>query len=248
MDAVVDQATPLADYYFSWLQEQHGMSLEGKSRIAGEVNRILAKVNNPLEADLLARRAVDLLGVREELLRKPAATPPARPLAANARLPVSANQANRQDVAERSLLSAALRKPSVLDAFIREPEARQWFDPKWHPVVDAIMREWQERGNIDVAQLSQSLPDDSASEVAALTLAGESLSDADCARMAADCLSHLCRKHLKERERDLRVAIRAAEEKQDEKVKRERILEWQDLVRKKRQLERRKFETKTVVS
>jgi hypothetical protein len=65
--------------------------------------------------------------------------------------------------------------------------------------------------------------------------------------MAGDCFSHLRRKHLKERERNLRMAIREAEEQQDEKAKRERMLEWQDLVRKKRQLERRKLEPKTIV-
>jgi hypothetical protein len=134
-----------------------------------------------------------------------------------------------------------------LEHLVREPEARQWFDAKWRPVVDEIIREWQERGNIDVARLTQTLPGEIASELAALTLEGENLSDADCGKMAADCFSHLRRKYLKERERDLRIAIRAAEEKQDEKAKRERILEWQDLVRKKRQLEPRKFGPKTIV-
>lgn len=241
MDEVIDRATPLADFYFSWLQEQHGTTLEGKSRIAGEVNRILAKVNNPLEADLLARRAVDLLGIREDVLRGAARPPHARPVAQ------AANEAKRRDVAERSLVSAALRNPSVLEDLIREPEARHWFDPRWRPVIDGLLREWQERRDIDVAQLGQSLPEELASELAALALAGDNLSDTACQRVAADCLAHLRRKYLRERERELRMAIRAAEEKQDEKAKRERMLEWQDLVRKKRQLERRKFEAKTVV-
>ncbi len=241
MDEVIDRATPLADFYFSWLQEQHGTSLEGKSRIAGEVNRMLAKVNNPLEADLLARRAVDLLGIREDVLRGAARPPHARPVAS------TANEAKRRDVAERSLVSAALRNPSVLEDLIREPEARHWFDPRWRPVIDALLREWQERRNIDVAQLGQSLPEELASELAASALAGDNLSDTACQRVAADCLAHLRRQYFRERERDLRMAIRAAEEKQDEKAKRERMLEWQDLVRKKRQLERRKFEAKTVV-
>jgi hypothetical protein len=65
--------------------------------------------------------------------------------------------------------------------------------------------------------------------------------------MVTDCLAHLRRKHFKGVERDLRLAIRAAEEQNDEKAKRERILEWQDLVRKERQLERRKLEPKLSV-
>jgi hypothetical protein len=38
-----------------------------------------------------------------------------------------------------------------------------------------------------------------------------------------------------------------AEEQKDENAKRERILEWQDLVRKERQLEHRKLEPKARV-
>jgi hypothetical protein len=42
----------------------------------------------------------------------------------------------------------------------------------------------------------------------------------------------------------LRLAIRAAEEQKDEQAKRERILEWQDVERKERQLERQRLELK----
>lgn len=244
LEGVLDHAVSLADYHFSWLQAQHGTTLEGKSRIAVEVNRILAKVSNAFEADLLARRAVDILGIREETLRKPKMTTP--------RLgPGTASSAvaseDRHDVAECSLVSLALRLPSVLQSIIDEPDVRQWFGPKWRAVVDEIISGWQEQRNIDIAHLTQSLPAELASEVAASTLQGESLSDAECAKMAGDCFSHLRRKHLKECERNLRMAIREAEEQQDEKAKRERMLEWQDLVRKKRQLERRKLEPKTIV-
>ena len=253
LESILDRAVPLADYYFSWLQEQHGTSLEGKSRIAGEVNRILAKVSNPFEADLLARRAVDILGIREEVLRKAAAASQTRPGASQTRparstaRPITSTEAEtRNDIAERSLVSLALRLPSVLENLVAE-EGRQFFGAKWRPIIDEIIREWQERGNIDISQLTQALPDGVASELAGLTLQSEDLSDADCVKMAADCYSHLRRKYLRERERDLRIAIRAAEEQQDENAKRERILEWQDLVRKKRQLDRPKLEPKAIV-
>jgi hypothetical protein len=110
-----------------------------------------------------------------------------------------------------------------------------------------MVREWLERGEVDVARLTQELPSGLTSEIAALALSGEELSDAECARMVADCLSHLRRRHFKGMERELRLKIRAAEEQNDEKAKRERILEWQDLVRKERQLERRKPEPKQPV-
>jgi len=245
LEAVLDQAVPLADYYFSWLEQRYGKSLEGKSQIAGEVSRILAKVTNALEADLLARRAVDILGIREEVLRRAKAAPTGRLLHARAQSTAPGTVAqNREDIAERSLVSLMLRLPAALEGVVRKPEIREWFGPKWGRVVDDVTEQWQQRKAVDVSQLLESLPPELASDIAALSLEREDLSDAECARMAEDCLSHLRRRHLKGLERDLRLAIRAAEEQKDEKAKRERMLEWQDLVRKERQLERRRLDPK----
>jgi len=153
----------------------------------------------------------------------------------------------REDAAERSIVGLMLRAESAVAKIAEEKEAAQWFGPKWRTVVDGMVREWLERGKVDVARLTQELPSGLTGEIAALALSGEELSDADCARMVTDCLSHLRRRHFKGMERDLRLKIRAAEEQNDEKAKRERILEWQDLVRKERQLERRKPEPKQPV-
>jgi len=244
LEAILDQAVPLADYYFTWLEQRHGKTLEGKSQIASEVSRVLAKVNNAFEVDLLIRRAVDMLGIREELLRRP----PGRPVAVNVRQAFSvAIPKNRDEVAQRSLAGLMLRLPALTERLTQEIEARQWFGPTWRGVVDAIITQWQERGNIDLFRLTQVLPTELGSEIAALALEGENLSDAECAKMADDCLAHLGRKYLETHKRDLRIAIRAAEEQKDEKAKRERMLEWQDLVRKERQLERRKREPKLIV-
>jgi DNA primase len=245
LEAVLNQAVPLADYYFSWLEQRYGKSLEGKSQIAGEVSRILAKVTNAFEADLLARRAVDILGIREEVLRRAKATPATRAALGSApsAAPVAGTQ-SREDIAERSLVSLMLRLPAALEGVARKPEIREWFGPKWRRVVDDVTAQWQQRKTVDVSRLIESLPPELASDIAALSLEREELTDAECARMVEDCLSHLRRKHVEGMKRDLRLAIRAAEEQKDEKAKRERTLEWQDLVLKERQLERRRLDPK----
>lgn len=247
LEAILDRAVPLADYYFSWLEQRHGKSLEGKSQIAGEISRLMAKVTNPFEVDLLARRAVDMLGIREELLRRPAITPGLRAAPSPSRQAAPSSPENRDDVAERSLVSLMLRVPAVLERLARDTESRQWFSAKWRQFVDEIIAEGQELGNIDVAKLAQTLPPALASEFAALALEGENLSDSECAKMASDCLAYLRRKHVKVLGRDLRTAIRAAEEQKDEQAKRERMLEWQDLLRKERQLERPRLEPKITI-
>ncbi|HEX6800950.1 MAG TPA: DNA primase [Candidatus Binatia bacterium] len=246
LEAVLERAVPLADYYFTWLEQRHGNTLEGKSQIANEISRILAKVTNAFEVDLLIGRAVDILGIREESLRRPAAVSGARPTSARAAAPPAA-QGNRDDIAERSLVGLMLRLPAVLERVANEHEMRQWFSAKWRPLVDGLITEWQERSNLDVSELMHQLSPEQAQEIAALVLEGDKLSDAECGKMANDCLLYLRRKYLKGLERNLRVAIRTAEEQKDENAKRERMLEWQDLLRKERQLERPRLESKITI-
>jgi DNA primase len=245
LELILGEAVPLADFFFLWLERRYGKSLEGKSQIAAEVSRVLAKLNNPLEVDLLVGRAVDLLGIREETLRQrthsslPARTAQNRPVAPAA-MP-------REDKAEQMLIGAMLRLPKVIEQVAADEEARQGFSSLWTPAVDVILNEWHNHENIEVARLSEILPAELASEIARLALETEDLTDAVCSKVAMDCLARLKRKHIKAQKRDERLKIRVAEEQKDENAKRERILEWQDLVRKERQLEHRKLEPKARV-
>ena len=151
LEKILDEAVPLADYHFSSLTQRFGMSLEGKSQIAGEVSRLLTKVNNPIDVDLLVRRAVDTLGVREEVLRRPIVTPGYSLGSKMIPKALSATPSPiRDDIAERSLVSLMLRFPAVLRAVEKEGEARQWLSSKWQAVVDLILAEWQERRQVDV--------------------------------------------------------------------------------------------------
>jgi DNA primase len=249
LEQMLDQAPPLADYYFSWLEERYGKSLEGKSQTAGEISRLLAKVVNPFEADLLIRRAVDSLGIREESLRlaRPSSSVKRRPSQPAIKLAPAAGAPLRDGVAERSLVSLMLRFDFVMREFDKQKEARQWMEPRWREVVDVVAGEWQQQGRVDVFQVAQKLAPDRGPEIAALAIEGETISETEAGQMATDCLAHLRRKYLKNLERNLRIAIRAAEEQQDEYAKRERILEWQDVVREERQLERRKLEAKITI-
>ncbi len=248
LEAILDKALPLADYTFSWLEQRYGKTLEGKSQIAGEIARLLAKVKNPFEVDLLVRRAVDVLGIREELLRQPAAKRGSGPdTHRGVELPAANAAQDRDAVAERSLIALMLRFPSVIAQVAEESEIRQWTSSQWQEMVNLILVEWEKRGKVDVFRIAQGLSPESAKAITALALEGETLSEADGEKMASDCLSHLRRKHLRGLERKLRSAIRVAEERKDETAKRERMLEWQDVVQKERQLERQRSERKTII-
>ncbi|MFQ5903727.1 MAG: DNA primase, partial [Candidatus Binatia bacterium] len=192
LETIIDQAIPLADYCFTWLEGQYGKSLEGKSQIAQEISRLLAKVRNPFEVDLLARRAVDSLGIREELLRRPP-----RPSGGQGRsiFPAASPKPHpggaREDLAERSLVSLMLRFPSLIQHVGQENDVETLVSPKWRGVVQGVLSEWKERGKVDVARLAQGFPADRASQIAALMLEGEGIPEEESERMMADCLSHL---------------------------------------------------------
>ena len=245
LEQMLNQAPPLADYYFSWLEERYGKTLQGKSQTAGEIGRLLAKVTNPFEADLLIRRAVDRIGIREESLRRPASGSfKGSPSKSIINLIPGSGALARDDVAERSLVSLMLRFPSAVREFDKEKKAREWMEPRWQEVVDVVVSEWHEKGLVDVFRVAQKLAPERGSEITALVIEAEKISETEAGQIAADCLAHLRRKYLKNLERNLRIAIRVAEEQQDEHAKRERILEWQDVVREERQLERRRVEAK----
>jgi DNA primase len=234
LQEVIGAAVPLADYYFSWLAERHGPTLEGKSQTANEISRLLAKISNPFEADLLVRRAVDALGVREELLRRPVknagprASTEVRPLAT-----VAAGSGD--DRIERQLVSLMLRYPPLVRDFHNEPESRHWISERWRETVDLITREWQEHGEIDVERIAQGSAPEKASEIAALAFEGERFAETE-AKSAGGFLNYFRQKHEGNIQQRKRREIRLAQEKKDEHAERERTLEWQDA--KKRQQDR----------
>lgn len=246
MEAVLGQAAPLADYAFSWLENQYGRSLEGRSLMAKEIHRLLSKVRDPFEADLLARRAVDSLGVNEELLRRAGGGSPERGGATLSKGKSSHERPleAREDLAECSLMSLILRFPALISSLAQEEDIELMVGPQWREVVAKVLSVWKGRGEIDIASLTQSFSQDEASRIAALALEGENLPEQESERMMSDCVAHLRRRYLRGLEKELRRAIRIAEERKDEKAKRERMLEWQEVVRREQQLERQRLAAK----
>jgi DNA primase len=240
LENVIGGAVPLADYYFSWLDERHGATLEGKSQTASEISRLLAKISNPFEADLLVRRAVDALGIREESLRRPGGN--LAPKAFTADRPLTAPVARSDDERkQRQLVSLMLRYPPIVGDFHKEPESRHWLSERWRETVDLITREWQEHGRVDVERIAQGSEPEKASEIAALSLEGECFAETE-AKSAADFLQYFRQKHEMKIRRKKGMEIRTAEEQKDEQAKRERTLEWEDV--KKRQQDRQKLAPK----
>ncbi|MCY4489647.1 MAG: DNA primase [Deltaproteobacteria bacterium] len=246
LESVLERAVPIVDFYLDWLRERHGTSLEGKSRSAAEVSRILAKVTNPNDRDLLARRAADLLGVREESLRRHAGGGPAagaRPAGNERRgagrpMPRGADRWTfPDDRAEVSLVALMLRFPAVVTALRREPMDKL-VSGKWSEVIRRMFANAGDDGELEVGALTEGLSPELASEVTGLVLQGQEFAESERERMTRDCLLFLKRRYLNRLDRELCRAIRVAEETRDDAAKKERMRQWQEVMQKKLRLER----------
>jgi DNA primase len=236
---LLGKAVPLADFFFTWLEERYGRSIEGKSQIAQEISRVLGKVRNPLEADLLVRRAIDL-GVREDLLRKAlrAAGEPRREIAPAAAVPASpvktAPPDAGKDTAEQSLVGLMLRFPSMIRRVEQEAELERLVSPQWNEILQEILSEWRKRDTVDGAGIAERFSSERASQIASLILKAETVAEDEADKMMGDLLVYLRKRHRRSLGQDLGRAIRVAEEKKDEKTKIERMIEWQEVVRRER--------------
>jgi DNA primase len=242
LEAILNRAVPMADYYLGWLERQYGKTLEGRSRTAQEVSRVLVKIRNPFEADLLARRASDTLGIREELLRSP---PPGMEVRSRLAAPTPSQSTIKEglpaDFAERSVLGLMLRFPTLADKVIQRQELTSLISGKWKNVILCVRSLWQTENKIEVASLMQQISPEEAAEVSGILLEAETVEEAESEKMIEDCIAHLHRRHLKELQKEVRRAIRIAEENKDEKVRKERILEWQEITRRKDRIARREI-------
>lgn len=247
VEALLQEAVPLVDYYLSWLERQHGRSLEGKSLIAREVSRVLAKVRNLLEKELLVSRAADFLGISEGVLRLASQEQPAKAGLGAVEASAAGREGKPDDLTERSLVGLMLRFPSVIPGVAEETGLERLVGRGWREIVAAILSQWKEQGHVDVASLTETLAAEQASQLAAALLEAEALAEDACVRMVADCVFHLKRRYLRELERKLRREIRAAEERKDEEAKKERMLKWQEVVKRGQQLERQKSACKTEI-
>ena len=241
LEEVLERAVPLADFYLDWLRDNHGTSLAGKSRSAAEVSRVLAKVTDPNDRDLLARRSADLLGIREESLRQHAATAGAGATGGVRTEPRGWKREGGwslgEDRAESALVALMLRFPSVVRTLRKEP-MDQLVTEKWREVIRRILAGPETGGEMALGVLTEGLPEELASEISALVLSGQEIAEEERDRMTADCLFFLQRRYLMRRDQELCRAIRVAEETRDDEVKKERMRQWQEVMQRKLRLER----------
>jgi DNA primase len=117
---MIEAADLLVDYFVRSEAAAAGQSLSGRARAAERVAEMLALIGNAFEFDLLTRRAAEMLGVREEVLRAQArkgsraparaSAPPASPR------PTGGHQ--MREVAEFGVVAVAVAYPELREEIL----------------------------------------------------------------------------------------------------------------------------------
>ena len=195
-------------------------SVVRRVQAAREVGRLLRRVRNAWEYDVLARRAAERLGVREESLRGEGA--PSAPSGGGGVAP-----AGPRATGEAMLIELMLTGNDAIERVAREGGALLFEDAGWKTLAGAILE--RSRSAADPRTLVESLPPEMRSRVAA-TLLGEESEGAYRVQLLDDCLDYIRRRRGRRRLRKVLEEIRAAEAAGDDARLREGMQQWRALV------------------
>ncbi|OQX11348.1 MAG: DNA primase [Desulfobulbaceae bacterium A2] len=219
VEALLDAARPLADFVLAALEQQHGLSLEGKARIVAELKPIINEAQDEAERELMISHWAAGLGIdpgQFSAALRPNVPPPLLPTpAASGSAPETMPQDRRQMLDHLVLYPEHLEELCLAGAleFLTLPAARE--------VVEAL-RVLAAVGPPQPHQLLETLPDGAARRyVARLLLAAvpvdvaESAGDEAPLRLQA-MLGRLGRMRREQQARELVERITAAERAGDQ--------------------------------
>ena len=217
-ERVLEEARPLMDVFLRGLLDPTDPSVRRRAEAAREIGRLLRRVRNPWEYDVLARRAAERLGVGEALLRTEAARPGSD---GGPRAPRAGGTSG-----EGLLVELMLTGTDAVQRVIQEGGASLFEDPGWRAIAESIVD--RVRQGADPSDVIERLPGEMRRRVAATLLHDEA--KADRARLLADGLEFVRRRRERRQVRQALEDIRAAEAAGDPEALRERIRRWRSLV------------------
>ncbi|MGO9058070.1 MAG: DNA primase [Candidatus Binataceae bacterium] len=153
---LIDSAELLVDYFVRSEAATAGTSLSGRARAAEHVAELLAAVSNAFEFDLLTRKAAEMLGVSEEVLRaqgRKGARAPLRTVA-QPRPTRPARNRDMKAVAEFGLLAVAAAYPNLREEILASGALTNFEDSNLAGITAELCASGDESGQ---AQLTQRL-------------------------------------------------------------------------------------------
>jgi len=222
-------ATPLADFYLDRVDPGRQAPVPERARAAAEVARVLARVKDPFEYDLLVRQAAERLGVGEQTLRQPAYAParlsaiaPSAGVAKTAAPPLAPEEALLVVVLGLDREVALWTETTGVLGKLRSAELAE--------TAQAIVAAW--RAGREPSTLIDSLPAAVASRITAGLLGEGPVASGDRMQIAQDCVAKIERRVQRELMGAATAELRSAEKQGDPTRWREQLERRNRLLRR----------------
>jgi DNA primase len=209
--ALLDAAPSLVDFYFD-SQLPPGASLPQRTRVADDVKRLLARVGNDVQFELLVRQAVARLGVSEEIFRRArtaAASPPAvRPATAAAR-------PSSWPVEERLLVELMAMDHEIGASAAAREALEQFSAPDLKDAGERVATAWHE--GRPVGEVVEGLPPALAQVLSAAVMGeGANLEAGERQQAADDCMRRIAARAARAQRQVIAGELRRAESSGDD--------------------------------
>lgn len=223
--SLLEQATPLADFFIRRLDPGPQASLPQRARAVERVGKVIAHFQDPLFS-LLARQAAQQLRVDEAVFREMRSSPGPQRVAS----PMPQAAPATQMPPEESMLLEAMALDRDVAVLVSHRATLDTF--RSSILADAgrtVIAAWERDGN-SVAALEQ-LPPRVAERVTAGLLGEGAIATTDRLQVARDCIERIERYGRRLRAREVLVKLRDAEQRGDEAAYREQLKRHNELLR-----------------
>jgi DNA primase len=234
LSALIDEAAPLEDFYFTHHAPPPGATAFQRAQAARSAMAVLQSMTDVVARGALLTQIAQRFGVNEEELRRSAMTPESPSRSVNR--PSSARQetlVSPQITAESELLQLILvdrqaamhiAQAGVLPAF-----------QQWGPLAEEAIAAWHEQGEIDLGSFLDRLPKAMADQVTQILANADRDGEAKAReQLLSDCITKI-RLALRKSERErLRRELREVEQHGNEdelRLRLQQLQQWNEPVR-----------------
>ena len=220
-------ARSMMDFLMEEAVREHGLSIEGKLRILGEMKAPLGAVPDPIARSLYIRNLASLLDVEERSVAE--AIDAASPAVRGERPPSEAfGFTGRRAMIERKIITMMIQFTEFLTEIDRRGTLDDFEDERLKSIGMTILSHYRTSGELDVAALMEKLPDAERAITATLSLGGDVWDRDGCMRLLAQFDAGR-----KRQQDDLLQRIEAASRGKDRSLLMELLREKQHRARKR---------------
>jgi DNA primase len=228
--ALLESATPLADFFIGRIDPGPNAGLPERARAAERIGQVISRVRDPFQFNLLAKQSAQRLGVDESVFRELRVAGPTRSPAGSAADRAESAPTFRPE--EATLLEAMALDREVATLVSHRGVLEGFSSPTLANAGRALIAAWERNhsGNSAIDQLPPAI----AERVTAGLLGEGPIATGDCLQAARDCIGRIERRARRSQAREISATLRQAEAAGDDRRYREALARKNEFLRQKR--------------